>query len=73
LIVRLISTIAVLGTSCPWDRKDNTLSQGLLHCGTALAPHQRQEVLQRLANGEVQADLARSFNVSQATISRLQA
>jgi len=29
--------------------------------------------LQRLANGEVQADLARSYGVSQATISRLQA
>ena len=33
--------------------------------------HQRREVLQRLAQGEVQADVARSFNVSQATISRL--
>src|SRR6266487_4383600 len=40
---------------------------------TALTSHQRAEVLQRLANGEVQADVARSFNVSQATISRLQA
>jgi len=40
---------------------------------TALTPHQRQEAIQRLANGEVQADVARSFNVSQATISRLAA
>jgi DNA invertase Pin-like site-specific DNA recombinase len=40
---------------------------------TALTPHQRQEALQRLANGDAQADVARSFNVSQATISRLQA
>src|SRR5262244_623325 len=39
----------------------------------ALTPHQRAEALQRLANGEVQADLARSYGVSQATISRLQA
>jgi DNA invertase Pin-like site-specific DNA recombinase len=39
----------------------------------ALTPHQRQEALQRLASGEAQADVARSFNVSQATISRLQA
>jgi DNA invertase Pin-like site-specific DNA recombinase len=39
----------------------------------ALTPHQRTEALQRLANGEVQADLARSYGVSQATISRLQA
>jgi DNA invertase Pin-like site-specific DNA recombinase len=36
-----------------------------------LTAHQRREVLQRLAQGEVQADVARSFNVSQATISRL--
>ena len=40
---------------------------------TALTPHQRQEAIQRLANGEAQADVARSFNVSQATISRLAA
>src|SRR5262249_35714032 len=39
----------------------------------ALTPHQRAEALQRLADGEVQADLARSYGVSQATISRLQA
>ena len=36
-----------------------------------MTPHQRQEALQRLAAGEVQADLARSYGVSQATISRL--
>jgi DNA invertase Pin-like site-specific DNA recombinase len=40
---------------------------------TALTPHQRQEAIQRLANGEAQADVARTFNVSQATISRLAA
>ena len=39
----------------------------------ALTTHQRHEVIQRLAEGAVQADLARSFNVSQATISRLAA
>jgi DNA invertase Pin-like site-specific DNA recombinase len=39
----------------------------------ALTPHQRQEVIQRLAEGAVQADLARSYGVSQATISRLAA
>jgi len=38
-----------------------------------LKPHQRQEALQRLGNGEAQANVARSFNVSQATISRLAA
>jgi DNA invertase Pin-like site-specific DNA recombinase len=38
---------------------------------SVLTPHQRQEVMQRLAQGEAQADLARSYGVSQATISRL--
>jgi DNA invertase Pin-like site-specific DNA recombinase len=37
----------------------------------ALTPHQRQEALARLANGEAQSDVARSYNVGQATISRL--
>jgi DNA invertase Pin-like site-specific DNA recombinase len=39
----------------------------------ALTPNQRQEAMQRLTQGEVQADVARFFNVSQATISRLAA
>src|SRR5262249_31419932 len=34
-----------------------------------LTAHQRQEALQRLADGAVQADLARSYGVSEATIS----
>jgi DNA invertase Pin-like site-specific DNA recombinase len=38
-----------------------------------LTAHQRQEATQRLAEGAVQADLARSYGVSQATISRLAA
>jgi DNA invertase Pin-like site-specific DNA recombinase len=37
----------------------------------SLTPHQRQEAIQRLAAGEAQADIARSYNVSQSTISRL--
>jgi DNA invertase Pin-like site-specific DNA recombinase len=40
---------------------------------SALTAHQRAEALQRLVNGEAQADVARTFNVSQATISRLAA
>jgi hypothetical protein len=32
---------------------------------------QRQEAIQRLANGEAQTDVARGYAVSQATISRL--
>jgi hypothetical protein len=38
-----------------------------------LTPHQRQEVLQRLSEGAVQVDLARTYGASQATISRLPA
>ena len=38
---------------------------------SALTAHQRQEALQRLAQGEAQADIARSYDISQATISRL--
>jgi DNA invertase Pin-like site-specific DNA recombinase len=38
-----------------------------------LTPHQRQEAIQRLTEGATQADVARSYNVSQATISRLEA
>jgi len=37
----------------------------------ALTAHQRKEAYKRLAEGHSQADIARSFNVSQATISRL--
>jgi DNA invertase Pin-like site-specific DNA recombinase len=40
---------------------------------SALSPHQQAEALRRLANGEAQAELARSYGVSQATISRLAA
>lgn len=36
-----------------------------------LTPHQRQEALQRLAAGETQTDIARSFNVHHSTIGRL--
>src|SRR5262249_11834446 len=39
----------------------------------ALAAHQRKEAIRRRAEGAVQADLARSYGVSQATISRLAA
>ena len=37
----------------------------------ALTTHQRQVAIQRLAKGGTQADLARTYGVSQATISRL--
>src|SRR5262249_11245160 len=37
-----------------------------------LTAHQRQEALQRLAAGETQSDIARSYNVDPTTIGRLQ-
>src|SRR6516162_287187 len=40
---------------------------------SALTAHQRQEALQRLAAGETQADIARSYNVDATTIGRLAA
>jgi DNA invertase Pin-like site-specific DNA recombinase len=36
-----------------------------------LTPHQRREAQERVAAGETQRSIARSYNVSQATISRL--
>src|SRR5262249_49960657 len=50
--------------------KDRGVKFGRL---TALTPHQRQGAIQRLSNGEAQADAARSFNATQATSSRLAA
>jgi hypothetical protein len=38
-----------------------------------LTPFQRQEALQRLADGESQADVARAYNVDPAAICRLAA
>ena len=37
----------------------------------SLTAHQRNEAIERLARGEAQADIARSYAVSQSTISRL--
>ena len=36
-----------------------------------LTPHQQQEAREAIAGGETQRSVARSYNVSQATISRL--
>ena len=36
-----------------------------------LTPHQEREARQRLADGETQRNIARSYNVSQSTIARL--
>jgi hypothetical protein len=39
----------------------------------SLTAHQRREALQRLAAGETQLDIGRSYNVDATTIGRLQA
>lgn len=39
----------------------------------SLTPHQQREARQRIEEGETQRSVARSYNVSQATISRLSA
>jgi DNA invertase Pin-like site-specific DNA recombinase len=36
-----------------------------------LSPHQRREAIQRLRNGETQADIARTYGVDATTIGRL--
>jgi DNA invertase Pin-like site-specific DNA recombinase len=40
---------------------------------SALSADQQREALHRLANGAAQVDVARAFNISQATVSRLRA
>jgi DNA invertase Pin-like site-specific DNA recombinase len=39
---------------------------------SSLTPHQQREAVARIEEGETQRSIGRSFNVSQATISRLQ-
>ena len=54
------------------DRRTRAKAEGVqFGRPPSLTPHQRQEALQRLANGEAQADVARSYAVSRSTISRL--
>jgi DNA invertase Pin-like site-specific DNA recombinase len=54
------------------DGRDRAKARGVrFGRPAALTPHQRQEAIQRLTEGATQADLARTYGVSQATISRL--
>jgi DNA invertase Pin-like site-specific DNA recombinase len=54
------------------DRRTRAKAEGVrFGRPPSLTPHQRQEALQRLTNGEAQADVARSYAVSRSTISRL--
>ena len=75
--------IAVLGIAASWERERITerTAAGRIQARargvkfgrrTALTPHQQTEALDRLAAGDTQRTVAALFNVSQATISRLQ-
>ncbi len=74
--------IAVLGIAAKWERSRiiARTTAGRVQAKAAgvkfgrkptLTPHQMREATQRVANGETQRAVARSYNVSQATISRL--
>ncbi|WP_432377284.1 recombinase family protein [Agrobacterium rosae] len=74
--------LAVLGIAAKWERarlKERTAS-GRAHAraqGVKFGPkhkltaHQQKEIIHRVAAGEPQRSVARSYNVNQATISRL--
>jgi DNA invertase Pin-like site-specific DNA recombinase len=74
--------IAVLGIAAKWERgriiarttagRVQAKADGVkFGRKPSLTPHQMREATQRVANGETQRAVARSYNVSQATISRL--
>jgi hypothetical protein len=46
---------------------------GRENCPHKLPPHERKEALARKANGELVREIARTYNVSAVTISRLSA
>jgi Helix-turn-helix domain len=59
--------------SCWLPRKQRLICRFACWCGSEpiLTPHQRREAAARLERGETQCSVARSYNVSQATISRI--
>jgi DNA invertase Pin-like site-specific DNA recombinase len=74
--------IAVLGIAAKWERGRiiARTTAGRVQAKAAgikfgrkptLTPHQIREASARVASGETQRNVARSFNVSQATISRI--
>jgi DNA-binding NarL/FixJ family response regulator len=60
------------GTRC-FGPEHRTAKQGLSARAGYLHQSQQQEARKRLAEGETQRSIARSYNVSQGTISRLTA
>lgn len=74
--------IAVLGIAAKWERarllertaagRERAMAQGVKFGRKhTLTPHQQREALERVTAGEPQRAVARSYNVSQSTISRL--
>ena len=55
------------------DGRQRAKARGIKFGRPQLTAHQRREAIQRLANGETQADIARSYAVNPTTIGRLQA
>ena len=74
---------AVLGVAASWERQRIAERTGVGRAQakargvkfgrkSALTPHQQAEALRKLDAGDTQRTVAALFNVSQATISRLQ-
>jgi DNA invertase Pin-like site-specific DNA recombinase len=74
---------AILGVAAKLERRRilertargraDAKEKGIKFCRKpTLTPHQQKEARQRIAAGETQRSVARSYNVSQSTISRLQ-
>ncbi|MGE6786704.1 recombinase family protein [Ensifer adhaerens] len=72
----------VVGWAAKWQRKrilENTANGRAMAKARGvkfgrkpkLTPHQRQEILRRIENGELIREIARSYNVSHSTISRI--
>src|SRR5262245_26994895 len=68
--------LTVLGGLAEYPRQNRRRPrprEGTGPCASVARLHQRREAMERLAQGAAQAELARSYGVSQSTISRLAA
>src|SRR5215475_3776220 len=77
LLITVLGGIAQFERELIRERTDDgrirAKARGVRFGRLKLTPHQRREILDHLAAGEIQADLARTYNVGEATISRLAA
>jgi DNA invertase Pin-like site-specific DNA recombinase len=73
LVVNILASISEFERELITARMGESVAKGVKFGPKfKLNPFQRQEALARLKLGESQADVARSYNVDRATISRLQ-